>query len=270
MAITVVGFDNADITEAGFARLMRYHGEVNNVHGVPSGLTASPGAGTRQVSVSSGIAVVPGALVESSAVETVTLDANPGSTTRTDYVVLEVDWVANAATVKKVTGSSGTPPALTQTEGGVWQMPLARVTVPAGFASAFTSARITVCKPVPRRQRLFTASPAAGSSTTNPDTISTLAIPDPGWPYRLEVKAEVRINANASARAVLAVADDAGVRVASRISPLLDDIQTLEAHDVSGIYTAPTTLTATIARSSGTGAVASNASGSFTVWQIPA
>lgn len=186
MAITTVGFDNADITEAGFAKLMSAMGRVANEQGVTTGMVASAGGGTRQVSITAGEAVAPGLLVTSDAAATVSLAANSSGAARTDYVVLTVDWGTNSAAFAAVTGSSVTPPALTQTAGSTWQIPLARVTVANG-ATTFASSDIEVCKPLPRKPIAYVGTVAGTTINHNdaPTAVSTLTIPDPGWSYRL-------------------------------------------------------------------------------------
>jgi hypothetical protein len=204
VAIDWTGFDNEDITEAGFSKLMVAAGVVAYKHGVSDGgLTVSPGAGTREVSISAGEAFVAGVWFTSTAtVVPAALAANAGSSARTDYVVLEVDWTANTCTLKVIQGASSTPPDLTQTAGTLWQMPLARVSVPAAHNTVFSASHITVCKPLPRDVQVVKTSTFTGQVIAvggPPDTVATLNVTDPGWPYRLRVQAVQRFETDSGA-----------------------------------------------------------------------
>ena len=189
MAITTIGFDNADITEAGFSKLMRTVGDVGWRHGVNNGLNVSPAAGTRQATVSPGICIVPGARVDSTSDVTVSFAANNTGANRIDYVIVRVDWTNNATTIGVVTGNSATtPPALTQSEGNVWSMPLAKVTVRPG-ASTIAAGDVEICKPLRYVERKFSDTVTAKTLgySAGPSTVASVSITDPGWPYRIEV-----------------------------------------------------------------------------------
>lgn len=276
MAISTVGFDNADITEAGFARLMAAIGDLDNVHGVGSGMVVTPGTGTRGVQVSAGEAMAPGVLVTSDAPVTLTHPANTSGGPRTDYVVLSVDWTANTATFTVVQGSSVAPPALTQTAGSVWQIPLARVTVAAG-ATAITAAAITVCKPIPRRTQVYRASVAGATlgAAAPAAAIASVAVPDPGWPYRLLMVGSVRFASSGSGYGQLQVDVDTTTvqwAVSSRLD--LGGPQPGHVSGTSEVLTGPRTAALRVvafAMNAGDSLVA-NASGmnQFTVHQIPA
>lgn len=190
MALTTVGFDGT-VNETQFARLMRYHGEVAYKHGVVTGFTATAAAGTRQVSITSGTAVLPGLLVDSDATATVSLAANATGANRVDYVVLQADWATNTTSIVVVQGSSSTAPSLTQVSGSLWQMPLARVTVRPSV-STLAAGDVVVCKPLPRLAQYgsdssMTLVTRAWNSAAF--TVATITLPDPGWPYRLQVDA---------------------------------------------------------------------------------
>lgn len=184
------GFDDIS-TEGAYSRYERARGLVGYFQGVDTGLVVSAATG-RQVSVSSGLAVVCGALAESDAAGTLTLDANAGSSARVDYIVLEVNWAgAGSASIKAVKGSSSTPPALTQTPGSLWQMPLARVTVGAG-ATTLTSANVEGARPLPRVVKGFPGTIDLSQSVGReaaPKTVGSVSVADPGWPYTVRVTA---------------------------------------------------------------------------------
>ena len=151
MAITAVGFDGT-ITEAEWASFMRHQGTVADKHGVSgSGLVVSAAGGTRTASVSPGTAILPGLRINSDAAVSLTFAANAGSTNRVDAVVVQGNWSTNTATIAVVAGSSTVPPALTQNEGVLWQMPLAYVTVRPGVTTLLSSDIVSTV-PYPRRR----------------------------------------------------------------------------------------------------------------------
>ncbi|MGW2709449.1 hypothetical protein HKX69_05865 [Streptomyces argyrophyllae] len=86
------------------------------------------------VTVQPGRAFVGGFYYQLTATATLSIAANSGSTGRIDLVVLRADLSAgsvNLAVVKGQPAASPKPPALTRNYGGVWEMPLHQVTVPA-------------------------------------------------------------------------------------------------------------------------------------------
>jgi hypothetical protein len=198
MAISFRGFDTPayQFTEATWAEYQRHLGDVNYRHGVTSGLTTTVATGTRTVSVSAGVAVLPGLYVETDAAETEVFGANAGTVNRVDYVVLRGDWNNNAVTVAVVQGSSSSAPALTQVEGTMWEMPLARATIRPGV-TALLASDVVVCKPIPRVMQTFSANTFAATAlayNAAAFTVATLTLPDPGWPFRLEVSGYARFN----------------------------------------------------------------------------
>ena len=281
MAITTVGFDGT-VNEAQWARLMRHTGEVAYKHGVTSGLSPTPGGGARQVVVSSGTAVVTGVLVDSSASETLTLATNGGASSRTDYIVLRLDWTANTAVFAVVQGTSATAPALTQTEGTLWEMPVARVAV-APSAGVLSAGAITACKPLPRMTRNFRSTAISATTINHNDpasTLVTLTLDDPGWPYRLDVASALRFDNSGTGHADIAVVADsefeAAVTVARGISPVLDStgLVPVTVADTSGVLTGKCTVTLTMV-ANGMSAVddlmvRNSAMNHLTVNQIPA
>lgn len=191
MAITAIGFDGT-VNEADFSKFMRYVGDVAYRHGVPTGLTVTTGAGTRESVVAAGIGLLPGVLADSDDAVTLTHAANSGSGNRADYVVLRGDWSDNSVVLTVKAGTSSTPPALTQDHGSVWEMPLAIVTVRPGVTTLLAS-DIAICKPLPRAPRVFTPSVTAQTIAYNATaTVSTETINDPGWPFRLQITAAGR------------------------------------------------------------------------------
>ncbi|AUG87209.1 tail protein [Streptomyces phage Omar] len=142
MAITSYPFDGQPVTETEYSRLFREF-QVSGVAGEVGGSVLSvyaDGSGMN-VKVSSGFAIVRGHAVYSTATETLTIPA-ANTSARVDRVVLRLDPAANAITleVKQGTPGSATPPALTQTDTGVYEMVLAKVAVGANVTSISASA----------------------------------------------------------------------------------------------------------------------------------
>lgn len=274
MAITSVGYDGT-VTETQFSRLMRYVGEVAYKHGVPTGLTASAAAGTRQVSITAGTAVLPGLLVDSSATVTTTHAANTGTTNRADLVVLRADWTANTTSLAVVQGSSSTPPALTQIEGSLWEMPLALVTVRPSV-STLLSSDVAVCKPLPRVARTATGSLSSVTRAYNSTffTVGTITMTDPGWPYRVQVLASGRFGGGQGSGYALLGTTVNGTSLGDEQSTRLDIAGThsVRLSRISATQTGPTTVLAQISpllMSSGSSLIL-QATDSFAVSQIPA
>lgn len=139
MAITAFPFDSDDTSEEQFSLLM---GEA-----VDTGVVDSQGGTGFQVSVATGMniqaaigtAVVRGFLGYTVATEGPVAVANgDASLTRIDLAILKLDRAANLMTFEV---KQGTPdpapedPPLTQTDTGVYEMPLARLTIPASAGS---------------------------------------------------------------------------------------------------------------------------------------
>ncbi|ATI18646.1 minor tail protein [Streptomyces phage Amethyst] len=137
MAITSYPFDAQSITETDYSRLFREFQSTGVADGVggTSLYTYADGTGMT-VKVNSGFAIVRGHALYSTATETVTIPA-ANTSSRVDRVVLRLDPAANSITiaVKQGTAGSATPPALTQTDTGTYEFPLAKVTVGANVTS---------------------------------------------------------------------------------------------------------------------------------------
>ncbi len=200
MAIASRGFNGIafQYDEASFSAAQARAAEGGYRHVVSAGGDTTPSTG-RAVSVAVFDAWVAGTSHVSDAASVVALDANGTTNRRIDYIVLDVDWAADTATVTKVTGTAGatpSPPALTQTAGVRWQMPLARVVVRAG-ATSISEDDVEVCKPLRRQVRRSRATVPVtsvrfdASSWKNAQTVN---VTDPGWPYRLHVMASVRFD----------------------------------------------------------------------------
>lgn len=208
MAVTSVGYDGS-LTEGQFSRVMWALGKVSAEHGVTLNLNTTVGAGTRGIQVSAGQGVACGVLADSGAVETFNLDANANATTRIDYVVMRFNWADNVTSIAVIKGqSSGAVPALTQTAGTLWEMPLARVAVRSGV-TVIEASDITICKPLPRVPRLFSGSITLVdiSHSAAAAVAASVDVTDPGWPYRLVINAEIRLAASTGFGLLYAFAD---------------------------------------------------------------
>lgn len=146
MSISSYPFDGQAVSEGQYSYLFRElashsgvadpagsGGTSFNVFGDSSGML---------VKVSPGFAVVRGHAVQSTATESVTIAA-ASAAQRYDRIVLRLDPTANSITIAVVQGSSGGGvPALTQTDTGIYEFPLATVSVPVG-AATITAGNVT-------------------------------------------------------------------------------------------------------------------------------
>jgi hypothetical protein len=126
-------FDDDVTTEAQYSAMFRrmLQDGVLAAQG-SNGLEVFADSSGMQVKVRSGSAAVRGHLFSSTAQETVSIAAS-GASTRIDYIVLKLDPSANSIVLTKVQGTAGAgAPALTQTDTGVYELPLAQVTISAG------------------------------------------------------------------------------------------------------------------------------------------
>lgn len=282
MANTVIGWGpteaNPDgtVTEVEIARI---YVALGHDQIVTEGLVATPGPGTRQVSVNEGTAWVAGTLIDVEAT-TVTLDAHAGGSSRHDWIVLEVDWPNKTALVKPKKGSSPVLPDLTQNPGAFWEMPIASVPVTSAHTAAFPGSVITARKPLPKKTRLFRGT---GWETRNylrtvsgGSVSSTPTIPDPGYPYRLIVDFEAHLAAHdgrVSLTASLYGQTIGAPSLSDTFQPNEENVQTINGSGVSGVLTNPAVVDLTITGHSITeGQIALQNIGysHLTVLQIPA
>jgi len=94
------------------------------------------------VTVASGAAMVDGKFYENTANIEITI-TSPVSSTRIDRVVLRKDFTAETVTVELIAGTEGTgsPPALTQTDGTTWEIPLYQVSTTTSGIISLTDER---------------------------------------------------------------------------------------------------------------------------------
>ncbi|MFE4635050.1 tail fiber domain-containing protein [Streptomyces sp. NPDC056773] len=107
-----------------------------------SNFFASADGTAMTVKVTGGFAVVRGHAVLSTATETLAIAA-PGAAARTDRIVLRLDPAANSITLAVLQGTVGAAaPALTQTDTGIYELPLATVAV-GSAVTTITAAAIS-------------------------------------------------------------------------------------------------------------------------------
>lgn len=180
MGQTAWPFENVDTSETQFSQWARNIGE-----GVKPGSAATPllvtGDGTgMNVKVAAGQAMVRGHYYSNDAVVTLTVTAANATNPRIDRVVLELDPSANTILLKVVAGTaaaSPVAPTLTQTDAGVYQLPLATVAV-AAAATAIAAGNVTdartylgslVGKTIQSPQEITTVTATAATGTVNYD-----------------------------------------------------------------------------------------------------
>lgn len=193
-SFTTFGWDGS-LNETDWARFHARQQQIGWYFGVASGMNVTNVAGVRTGSVSAGTALLPGVYVDSGAADPISHTVNNGTTPRTDLVVLRGTWANNTVLVAVREGSGTTAPSPTQTFGGTWEMPLARGVVGTGTGGAVV---YTSAKPIPRGSYAFEGSAivdATMQSTSAGRVVSTISLPDPGWPYYLRVNSSVRVSA---------------------------------------------------------------------------
>lgn len=95
------------------------------------------------VTVHTGRAMVKGKWYETDADVTIAVPT-PAGATRTDYVILRSDYTAQtirAVLLQNGAEGTGTPPALTQTDGTMWEIPLAEIAITVGGVITVTDVR---------------------------------------------------------------------------------------------------------------------------------
>lgn len=141
MAISAWPFENADTSETQYSYLFREFQDPGVV-GQPgdAALQVTTGAGL-SVTVRPGRAFARGYMLAADADEALPLSAAHGTLSRVDRIVFRFDPIANAGTLAVREGSPGSSsaPSLTQTDTLVYEVSLARVTVPAGATTLSAS-----------------------------------------------------------------------------------------------------------------------------------
>lgn len=143
MAYSSFPFEGQTTTEHQYSKLFRLpipSGVLGE--GAMASLAVTANGTGMQVSVAAGQASLQGFRFLNDAPAPLTIDT-AGATPRVDRVVLHLDPSANSIIPKILTGlPDGTVPALTQTDSGVYEIPLARLAVAPGTLS-ITQAMLT-------------------------------------------------------------------------------------------------------------------------------
>ena len=137
MAITSFPFDNQDTTETQYSNLFRELQDSGIVDSYgSSGFSVQANGTNLTLTVQPGFAIVRGHCIQSSAVENVVIPA-PSASARVDRVVLRLDPDADSIVLAVVQGTSGSsnPTALTQTDTGIYELPLALIAVASGVTA---------------------------------------------------------------------------------------------------------------------------------------
>ena len=132
MAFTSFPFESTDTDESQYTQLFREFAGTGVVDSQLGGDLLVTGSGSAlQVSIAAGDAIVRGFMTINDGPVAMTINPNSSGSTRVDRIVLKLDPAANSiAPVYKV--GTASPPSLTQTDTGVYEMPLAKVTVANG------------------------------------------------------------------------------------------------------------------------------------------
>lgn len=193
MAIEVIGFDG-DVDEVQWARQLTAAARAGHDEVVFTGMTLSAGAGTREVTLSTGRAFMGGLWVEVQTPETLALAANSTGSTRVPQVVLESDWGADPGTVTLKELAPGE--TLTKAEGVIWQMRVGTASVANG---ATVATNLVSTKPLPGKGRLFKTRADADTilgTKTDGQNCASLDIDECGRPYILDVRGQLRVAAD--------------------------------------------------------------------------
>ncbi|HEY3004521.1 MAG TPA: hypothetical protein VGJ44_19395 [Kribbellaceae bacterium] len=185
MAETYFPFDagaGSAVLEDGWSKMARLW-QTDGVDLVSSATSNQITAGTGlQVLQAAGNAMVKGFFYNNDASKAFTVPGNTSGNSRIDRIVLRLDRSGNTVTSQYLQGTpAGSPvaPALTQAEGGVWEIPFAQftvvnnATVPSNIVDEryplFDFRLVTITK--------FVASDIAYTSDTTLDDVTGLTIP---------------------------------------------------------------------------------------------
>jgi hypothetical protein len=140
MALTAWPFADVDTTEAQYGTLFRQF-QDDGLVGVPGdiGGSVTPVTGFTVRAAAFVLAYLGGVAVSSTSTVDVTLDAASAST-RIDRVVVRIDAGDNVSiAVLKGTSGVSSPAGLTQVPGGIYEIPLARITVAPGTSTVLAA-----------------------------------------------------------------------------------------------------------------------------------
>jgi len=145
MAITSAGYTGT-VDQVDFAEMLQGvadHGVVGEWN--DSSLSASKVTGQRTMLVQPGSVWVPGVLSKLTVATNATAAAALSGTTRIDLLVAKFNWSTGLTTfeMKAGTAGSGVPPAVTQTPGVLWEVPLRQGTLTTASPTEYVSASVT-------------------------------------------------------------------------------------------------------------------------------
>lgn len=200
MAVTLTSyapFDSgagADVTEETWRNFMKHVLDTGPLANVLNEFELYADSSGMQVKVRSGEAWMQGHWGTKATETTLPIDANSSGGTRTDRAVLRADFVNNRLELDILKGTPGVV-AVTQNTS-IWEVSLGQISVANGAvtiaAGNITDERLLVVpggrQPIvwPRvAANAPPGSPGLGGNTTW--TVASVVIPDPGWPYYLEV-----------------------------------------------------------------------------------
>lgn len=144
----------SSVTEDNWRKMARQWLDSGPLDGEDLELEAFGDSTGLQAKVRTGKCFMRGHYGENTATKTITLDAVggiPGGQSRIDRIILRLDPTNNRIELDKLTGTaaaSPTEPALTQTDGGIWEVPLAKIT-------GITNATTTISAGMVTDQRIF-------------------------------------------------------------------------------------------------------------------
>ena len=106
---------------------------------------------TSPVSIATGVGLDDGKMYTNNAIVQIAIPT-PSASPRIDRIVLAKDWSAQTVRIARVAGSEGGgAPALTQTDGTLWQIPLAQVTIQTGGTLVCVDEREFVWTPMSKQ-----------------------------------------------------------------------------------------------------------------------
>ncbi len=211
MAQTSWPFENIDTSETQFSLLFKNVGEGV----IPNrGLELEPYADSTGMTakVKTGDALVRGHYYNSTAETSLTIAAAHASLARIDRVILRLDPSANTiilAVLAGVADASPAPAALTQTEGDVYEFPVALVAVGAGVTTIapgnITDQRVILASTATLQaditaieSDLATKAPLLATFVTDATTARTIASADSGKTIRFTSGSATVVTVNAS------------------------------------------------------------------------
>lgn len=214
MTQTSYPFDNLDTTETQYSALFRRL-QYTGVSGTPATSDLKPYADSSgmTVKVPAGFAIVRGHAYNSDVEETVTIGA-AAAQPRNDLIVLRLNPAANSIVLAVKAGTPAvTPsdPALTQTNDDVFELPIARVVVPANAVTISASNVTDLRRFIGQQFGLWTtnlrpASPLPGTSGFNTATGKAEVYDGAAWKqYQFEGAAIAAAQLSASEQLLLNV-----------------------------------------------------------------